>query len=159
MPNNWAYAGFIRLILPNAKIIDARRHPLDCGFSNFKQHFARGQAFSYDLDAYRPLLFATMSRLMAHLDAVQPGKIHRVIHERLVDDPEARDPRACSTIAGSPGRTPAFASTKRSARCAPPAASRSASRSAGQASTSGSRSNRGSARSRTALGPVLDALG
>ena len=60
MPNNWAHAGFIRLILPNAKIIDARRHPLDCGFSNFKQHFARGQAFSYDLDAYRPLLRATM---------------------------------------------------------------------------------------------------
>jgi tetratricopeptide (TPR) repeat protein len=87
MPNNWAYAGFIRLILPNAKIIDARRHPLDCGFSNFKQHFARGQAFSYDLH-HIGRYYADYVRLMAHLDRVQPGKVHRVIHERLVDDPE-----------------------------------------------------------------------
>ena len=49
MPNNWAHVGLIRLILPNAKIIDARRHPLACCFSNFKQHFARGQGFTYDL--------------------------------------------------------------------------------------------------------------
>ena len=56
LPNNWAYAGFIHLILPNAKLIDARRHPLDCCFSNFRQHFAKGQAFTYDLDAHRPLL-------------------------------------------------------------------------------------------------------
>jgi tetratricopeptide (TPR) repeat protein len=87
MPNNWLYAGFIRLILPNAKIIDARRHPLDCGFSNFKQHFARGQAFSYDLE-HIGRFYADYVRMMAHLDHVQPGKIHRVIHERLVDDPE-----------------------------------------------------------------------
>ena len=88
MPNNWAYAGFIRLILPNARIIDARRHPLDCGFSNFKQHFARGQAFSYDL-THIGRYYADYVRMMTHLDSVQPGKIHRVIHERLVDDPEA----------------------------------------------------------------------
>jgi tetratricopeptide (TPR) repeat protein len=87
MPNNWAYAGFIRLILPNAKIIDARRHPLDCGFSNFKQHFARGQAFSYDL-THIGRYYADYVRFMAHLDAVQPGKVHRVIHERLVEHPE-----------------------------------------------------------------------
>jgi hypothetical protein len=87
MPNNWAYAGFIRLILPNAKIIDARRHPLACGFSNFKQHFARGQAFSYDLDHFGRY-YADYVRLMAHLDRVQPGAVHRVIHERLVEDPE-----------------------------------------------------------------------
>ena len=87
MPNNWAYAGFIRLILPNAKIIDARRHPLDCCFSNFKQHFARGQAFSYDL-THIGRYYADYVRMMAHLDKVQPGKIHRVIHERLVDDAE-----------------------------------------------------------------------
>ena len=49
MPNNWAHVGLIRLILPNAKIVDARRHPLACCFSNFKQHFARGQGFTYDL--------------------------------------------------------------------------------------------------------------
>ncbi|MDP9424194.1 MAG: sulfotransferase [Pseudomonadota bacterium] len=88
MPNNWAYAGFIRLILPNAKIIDARRHPLDCGFSNFKQHFARGQAFSYDLH-HIGRYYADYVRFMAHLDIVQPGKVHRVIHERLVENPEA----------------------------------------------------------------------
>jgi tetratricopeptide (TPR) repeat protein len=87
MPNNWAYAGFIRLILPNARVIDARRHPLDCGFSNFKQHFARGQAFSYDL-THIGRYYADYVRFMAHLDAAQPGKIHRVIHERLVDNPE-----------------------------------------------------------------------
>ena len=87
MPNNWAYAGFIRLILPNAKIIDARRHPLACGFSNYKQHYARGQAFSYDLGHFGSY-YANYVRLMAHFDQVQPGTIHRVIHERLVDDPE-----------------------------------------------------------------------
>jgi tetratricopeptide (TPR) repeat protein len=87
MPNNWAYAGFIRLILPNAKIVDARRHPLDCCFSNFKQHFARGQAFSYDL-THIGRYYADYVRMMTHLDAVQPGRIHRVIHERLVGSPE-----------------------------------------------------------------------
>ena len=87
MPNNWLYAGFIRLILPNAKIIDARRHPLDCGFSNFKQHFARGQSFSYDL-THIGRFYADYVRMMAHLDEVQPGKVHRVIHERLVESPE-----------------------------------------------------------------------
>lgn len=87
MPNNWGYVGVIRLILPNAKIIDARRHPLDCCFSNFKQHYARGQAFSYDLN-HVGRYYSDYVRFMAHIDAVQPGKVHRVIHERLVDDPE-----------------------------------------------------------------------
>lgn len=88
LPNNWLYVPYIRLILPNAKIVDARRHPLGCCFSNFKQHFAKGQAFSYSLDDmgryYRDYV-----RLMAHLDRVQPGKVHRVIYERMVDDTEA----------------------------------------------------------------------
>ncbi len=88
MPNNWAHAGLIRLILPYAKIIDARRHPLACCFSNYKQHFARGQAFTYDL-AELGTYYRDYVTLMAHLDAVQPGRIHRVIHEALVDDPEA----------------------------------------------------------------------
>ena len=87
MPNNWIYAGLIRLILPNAKIVDARRHPVACGFSNFKQHFARGQSFSYDLEHFGQY-YADYVRLMAHLDLVQPGAVHRVIHEALVDDPE-----------------------------------------------------------------------
>jgi len=88
MPNNWIHAGFIRLILPNAKIVDARRHPLACCFSNFKQHFARGQGFTYSLDDmgryYRDYV-----RLMAHLDRAMPGAVHRVIYERMVDDTEA----------------------------------------------------------------------
>lgn len=88
LPNNWAHAAFIHLVLPNAKIIDARRHPLGCCFSNFKQHFARGQAFSYDLSDmgryYRDYL-----RLMAHIDGALPGRVHRVIYEDMVEDTEA----------------------------------------------------------------------
>jgi len=88
LPNNWLHTGLIHLILPNATIIDARRHPLDCCWSNFKQHFARGQGFAYDL-ADLGHYYADYVRLMAHVDAVLPGRVHRVIHERLVDDPEA----------------------------------------------------------------------
>lgn len=88
LPNNWLYVPYIRLILPNARIVDARRHPLGCCFSNFKQHFAKGQAFSYSLEDmgryYRDYV-----RLMAHLDRVQPGKVHRVVYERMVEDTEA----------------------------------------------------------------------
>ncbi len=88
LPNNWAHVPLIHLILPNARIIDARRHPLGCCFSNYKQHFARGQAFSYALDDmgryYRDYV-----RLMAHIDAVLPGRVHRVIYENMVDDTEA----------------------------------------------------------------------
>lgn len=87
LPNNWAYLGFIRLILPGAKIIDARRHPLDCCFSNFRQHFAKGQAFSYDL-AHMGRYYSDYVRAMAHFDAVLPGYVHRVIHEQLLEDPE-----------------------------------------------------------------------
>ena len=87
LPNNWLHAGLIQLILPNATIIDARRHPLGCCLSGYKQHFARGQAFSYDLAAigryYRDYV-----ALMAHLDVVSPGKVHRVIYERMVADTE-----------------------------------------------------------------------
>jgi len=88
MPNNWAHVGLIRLILPEAKIIDARRHPLACCFSNFKQHFARGQAFSYALGELG-LYYRDYVTLMGHFDAVLPGFVHRVVHERLVEDPEA----------------------------------------------------------------------
>lgn len=88
MPNNFAHLGLIHLILPKAKIIDARRHPLGCCFSGFKQHFARGQHFTYGLDDigryYRDYV-----ELMAHFDAVLPGRVHRVIYESLVEDTEA----------------------------------------------------------------------
>ena len=89
MPNNFAHVGLIHAILPNAKIIDARRHPLACGFSNFKQHFARGQAFSYDLADFGHY-YADYVALMAHFDTVLPGRIHRVFHEDMVEDTEAQ---------------------------------------------------------------------
>ena len=87
LPNNWLHAGLIHLILPNAKIVDARRHPLACCFSNFKQHFARGQRFTYSLaDIGR--YYADYVEFMAHVDAVLPGRVHRVFYEDMVADPE-----------------------------------------------------------------------
>lgn len=88
LPNNWLHTGFIHLILPNATIIDARRNPLSCCFSNFKQHFARGQAFSYSLsDMGR--YYADYVRLMDHVDSVLPGRVIRVFHEDMLDDSDA----------------------------------------------------------------------
>lgn len=88
MPNNWQHAGFIHLILPNARIIDARRHPMSCCFSAYKQHFARGQRFSYDLEDLG-LYYRDYMGLMAHFDRVLPGRVLRVIYERVVEDTEA----------------------------------------------------------------------
>jgi hypothetical protein len=88
MPNNWIHLGLIRLMLPKAKIIDARRHPLACGFSNFKQHFARGQEFAYDLEHFG-YYYRDYIRLMRHFDSVAAVAIHRVVHERLIADPES----------------------------------------------------------------------
>jgi tetratricopeptide (TPR) repeat protein len=88
MPNNWAHVGLIQLILPNAKIIDARRHPLGCCFSGFKQHFARGQHFTYGLEDIGRY-YHDYVELMAHFDVVLPGRVHRVIYEKLIDDFEA----------------------------------------------------------------------
>jgi predicted Zn-dependent protease len=88
MPNNCLYVGLIQLILPKARIIDARRHPLGCCFSCFKQHFARGQSFTYDLEDlgryYRDYV-----ALMAHFDAVLPGRIHRVFYESMIGNTRA----------------------------------------------------------------------
>lgn len=100
MPNNFSHVGLIHLILPNAKIIDARRHPMGCCFSAFKQHFARGQAFSYDLTEIGRY-YADYVRLMAHFDAALPGRIHRVIYEDMVADPEAQT-RALLAYCGLP---------------------------------------------------------
>jgi hypothetical protein len=86
-PNNWLYVGLIQLMLPNARIVDARRHPLACGFSCFKQHFARGQSFTYDLEDlgryYRDYV-----ELMAHFECTLPNRIHRVLYESIVADTE-----------------------------------------------------------------------
>ncbi|HET6431235.1 tetratricopeptide repeat-containing sulfotransferase family protein [Dyella sp.] len=87
MPNNFMHIGLIHLMLPNAIIIDARRHPMACCFSGFKQHFARGQSFSYrleDLGRY----YRDYVALMAHYDDVLPGRVYRVTYERMVDDTE-----------------------------------------------------------------------
>jgi predicted Zn-dependent protease len=88
MPNNCLYIGLIHLILPNARIIDARRHPLGCCFSGFKQHFARGQNFAYDLEDigryYRDYV-----ELAAHFDAALPGRVHRVFYESMIENTEA----------------------------------------------------------------------
>ncbi|MEO6103893.1 MAG: sulfotransferase [Pseudoxanthomonas sp.] len=88
MPNNFMHIGLVQLMLPNARIIDARRHPLACCFSGYKQHFARGQNFTYDLsDLGR--YYSDYVELMAHFDQVLPGRVHRVIYERMVEDTEA----------------------------------------------------------------------
>jgi tetratricopeptide (TPR) repeat protein len=87
MPNNFRHIGLIRLMLPNAKIIDARRHPMACCFSGFKQLFAEGQEFSYDL-ADIGIYYRDYVRVMDHFDSVLPGAILRVQHEHVVADLE-----------------------------------------------------------------------
>jgi tetratricopeptide (TPR) repeat protein len=87
LPNNFSHVGLIHAILPKATVIDARRHPMDACFSTFRQYFAEGQTFSYDLEDlgryYRSYL-----ALMDHWDAALPGKVLHVQYEELVRDPE-----------------------------------------------------------------------
>jgi tetratricopeptide (TPR) repeat protein len=85
MPNNFLHLGLILVALPNAKIIDARRHPLACCVSGFKQHFAMGQHFSYSLEDIGRY-YRDYAAFMAHFDRVAPGRVHRVFYESLVDD-------------------------------------------------------------------------
>lgn len=87
MPANWMYVGVIRLALPNARIIDVRRHPLACCFSNWKQLYGKGLEHTYSMENMGRY-YADYVRLLRLMDAVQPGTIHRVIYERLVDDVE-----------------------------------------------------------------------
>jgi hypothetical protein len=87
MPNNFRHIGLIHLILPRARIIDARREPMACCFSNFKQLFASGQEFTYSLEDIARY-YRSYVDLMQHWDAVLPGKVLRVQHENLVDDLE-----------------------------------------------------------------------
>ena len=89
MPNNWMHIALIKMILPNAKIIDARRHPLAACFANFKQLFARGQEFTYGLDEIGHY-YADYVRLIKHLDGVMPGEILTVQYETVVDDLETQ---------------------------------------------------------------------
>ncbi|MGH8248138.1 MAG: sulfotransferase family protein, partial [Gammaproteobacteria bacterium] len=88
MPNNFAHVAFIHLILPHARIIDVRRHPMACGWSLFKHLFARGQNFSYSLEDIAAH-YRSYVDLMAHFDAVLPGRVLRVCYESLVNETEA----------------------------------------------------------------------
>ena len=87
MPNNFRHIGLIHLILPNARIIDARRDPMSCCFSNLKQLFAQGQEFSYGADDIARY-YRTYLDLMGHWDTALPGRVLRVQHEDVVDDLE-----------------------------------------------------------------------
>lgn len=89
MPNNFRHIGLIHLILPNATIIDARRNPMDCCFSNLKQLFAQGQEFTYGIENIARY-YRTYLDLMRHWDAVLPGRVLRVINEDLIEDPEGQ---------------------------------------------------------------------
>ena len=97
LPNNWINIALILAILPNARIIDARRHPMGCCFSNFKQHFARGQNFSYSLSDIGHY-YADYVRLMRHVDVVAPGRVVRVIYEDMVADSEAETRRLLDAL-------------------------------------------------------------
>jgi tetratricopeptide (TPR) repeat protein len=87
MPNNFRHLGLIHLMLPNAKIIDARREPMACCFSNFKQLFAKGQEFTYSIEDIARY-YRTYLELMRHWDQVLPGRVLRVQHEDVVEDLE-----------------------------------------------------------------------
>ena len=87
MPNNFSHVGLIKLILPNAKIIDARRNPMDTCFSCYKQLFARGQAFTYDLPEIARY-YVNYIKLMEHWEEVLPGFVFKLQHEDLLDNQE-----------------------------------------------------------------------
>jgi tetratricopeptide (TPR) repeat protein len=95
MPNNFSHVGLIQSILPRAVLIDARRHPMDACFSTYKQHFAEGQSFSYDLTDLGRYYRCYLS-LMDHWDAVLPGKVLHLQYEELIRDPEAQIRRLLS---------------------------------------------------------------
>jgi hypothetical protein len=89
MPNNFMHIGLIKLILPNAKIIDARREPMACCFSGFKQLFAEGQDFTYGLENIAKY-YASYVEIMNHWEAVLPGFVLRVQHEDVINDLEGQ---------------------------------------------------------------------
>jgi Tfp pilus assembly protein PilF len=87
LPANWSNLALIRIALPNARIVDARRHPMACGFSNFRQSYASGGGFSYDL-TWIGTFYRDYWRFMRRFEEVQPGVVCRMINEQLIDDPE-----------------------------------------------------------------------
>jgi hypothetical protein len=89
MPNNFRHIGLIKTILPNAKVIDARRHPMACCFSGYKQLFAEGQEFTYGLTEIGQY-YRDYVELMDHWDQAIPGFVLRVQYEDVVDDLESQ---------------------------------------------------------------------
>ena len=87
MPNNFPYIGLIKMILPNAKIVDARRN-LDGCFSCFKQFFAKGQHFTYDLDDIARY-YKDYERIMLFWNSIFPDSIYKIIYEDVIDNPES----------------------------------------------------------------------
>jgi hypothetical protein len=132
MPNNFRHIGLIHLMLPNAKIIDARREPLACCFGNFKQLFASGQQFTYSLEDVARY-YRMYERLMAHWNHVLPGKILLMRHEDVVADLE-----------GSVRRLLGFCGLEFDPASIARVPSRSSSRSIGRVSTIGVTTNPGS---------------
>jgi hypothetical protein len=92
MPNNFSSIGLIHLMLPGAIIIDARRHPLDSCFGTFKQHFAHGQTFSYDLFELGEF-YREYRGIMRHWEEVLPGRVLEVRYEDMVRDQEGQTRR------------------------------------------------------------------
>src|SRR5690606_6538839 len=128
LPHNFAHVGLIHLILPTAKIIDVRRHPMANGMSLYRHLFASGHPFSYSLEDigryYRDYV-----EMMVHFDTVLPGRVHRLLYESVVEDTETevrrllefcgipfedsclrwfRNPRAVSTPSSEQVRLPVF---------------------------------------------------
>ena len=118
MPNNFRHVGLIKLILPNAKIIDARRHPMACCFSGYKQLFAEGQEFSYDLDDLSTY-YRDYVALMDHWQTVLPSDVLQVNYEQVVGDLEGQVRRILD-YCGLPfePQTLQFHDTERSVRTA-----------------------------------------
>jgi tetratricopeptide (TPR) repeat protein len=85
---NWLHVPLIRMMFPKAKLIDVRRHPLDCGLSNFRQYYPGGFPYTYSLEQFG-LYYGDYVRLRRHWDAAAPGLVYRIVYEDLVDDPEA----------------------------------------------------------------------
>ena len=92
MPNNFLHLGLIATMLPQAVFVDTRRHPMACCFSIYKQNFARGQVFGYGLDTLA-VYYRNYVEMMRHWQTVLPGRVHRVVYERLVDDTEGETRR------------------------------------------------------------------
>jgi hypothetical protein len=147
MPNNFRHIGLIHLMMPNAKIIDARREPMACCFSNLKQLFATGQEFTYSIEDIARY-YRTYLHMMRHWDALLPGRILRVWYDDVVEDLEG-NVRRILEFCGLEFEPACTSSTRQNAVSARQAQSRSASRFSPRDSSSGGTTSPGSARSRT----------